>query len=170
MAIRFTCASCGERHEGVPGLASAAPLYYYAIPEPERDRRCRLDADTCVVDDRFFFVRGCLEVPIAGEAEPFVWGVWVSLARESFARFLALRDEERRSQEGPFFGWLSAGLRGYPDTENLRARVHLRDHGQRPFIELEPTDHPLAVEQREGITLARVGEILSAYLHGDAEA
>jgi hypothetical protein len=43
--------------------------------------------------------------------------------------------------------------------------VHLRDHGQRPFIELEPTQHRLAVEQRSGITVDRVGEILSAYLH-----
>jgi hypothetical protein len=27
---------------------------------------------------------------------------------------------------------------------------------------LEPTDHPLAIDQREGITLARVEEIIAA--------
>ena len=38
--------------------------------------------------------------------------------------------------------------------------------GQRPLITLEPTDHPLAVEQREGITMARVQEIAEAAFHG----
>ncbi len=38
--------------------------------------------------------------------------------------------------------------------------------GQRPLIELEPTDHPLAAEQRAGITLARVQEIAETLLHG----
>ena len=28
--------------------------------------------------------------------------------------------------------------------------------GERPLVELEPTDHPLAVEQHAGITLGRV--------------
>lgn len=28
-----------------------------------------------------------------------------------------------------------------------------------PYVELEPTDHPLAIEQRNGITLERVKEI-----------
>jgi hypothetical protein len=37
--------------------------------------------------------------------------------------------------------------------------VHLRSGGRRPAIELEPTDHPLAIEQREGISIARVEEI-----------
>jgi hypothetical protein len=48
--------------------------------------------------------------------------------------------------------------------------VHLRDYGKRPFLELEPTEHPLAVEQRGGITVARVGEILSLYLHDEPAA
>ena len=41
-----------------------------------------------------------------------------------------------------------------------------RPVGQCPWVELEPTDHPLALEQREGITLARVQEIAEKILHG----
>ena len=168
--MEYVCATCGERHEGLPALTAAAPLYYYSVPEPERSHRCRLESDTCIVDQEFFFVRGCLEVPILGKPEPFVWGVWVSLSRGNFDTFLRLSREEHRSQEDPFFGWLSASLKGYPQTANLKTLVHLRDHGQRPFIELEPTEHPLAVEQRSGITVERVGEILSAYLHSPPAA
>jgi len=146
-------------------LGASAPLYYYSVLEAERSARCHLDSDTCIVDEECFFVRGCLEVPILGEPDPFIWGVWVSLSKASFSTFVSLYHEEHRSHEGPFFGWLSAYLKGYPDTETLKTQVHLRDHGQRPLIELEPTEHPLAVEQRTGMTPERVGEILSLYLH-----
>jgi hypothetical protein len=44
--------------------------------------------------------------------------------------------------------------------------VHTRAVGRRPFVELEPTDHLLAVEQREGITQERVREIAELVLHG----
>ena len=32
-----------------------------------------------------------------------------------------------------------------------------------PYVELEPTDHPLAIEQRNGITLERVKKIKKLY-------
>ncbi|MFK8845229.1 DUF2199 domain-containing protein [Streptomyces sp. Ac-502] len=47
----------------------------------------------------------------------------------------------------------------------MKTHVHTRPVGQLPFIELEPTDHPLAVEQRHGITLDRVRDIEAAVLH-----
>jgi hypothetical protein len=49
---------------------------------------------------------------------------------------------------------------------NLKTRVHLRDDGLRPFLELEPTQHPLAVEQRDGITAERVAELYALLVHG----
>ena len=164
--MRYTCARCDQTHDDLPSLVAEAPLYFYSIPAEERRRRCRLESETCVVDERFFFVRGCLEVPIHDVEDPFVWGVWVSLSEASFRRFGELIDTPDRSSEAPFFGWLSAGLRGYPDTENLKTQVHLRDRGERPSIELEPTDHPLAIDQRSGIPLDRVIDILSLYRHG----
>ena len=160
--IRFQCKSCGQWHEGMPTFGAYAPLYYYGIPEEEREARCRLGTDMCIVDGEHFFVRGCLEIPVHGETEPFVWGVWVSLSKENFDRFVACFEADKRSHIGPFFGWLSAALPLYPDTENLKARAHLRD-GIRPYIELEPTDHPLAVEQRNGICAERVAEIVADY-------
>ena len=68
--------------------------------------------------------------------------------------------------ELPYFGWLSSSVPGYPETLKLETMVHTRAVGVRPRIELEPTDHPLAVEQREGITRERVREIAEIVLHG----
>jgi hypothetical protein len=61
-------------------------------------------------------------------------------------------------------------LPGYPDTLHLKTMVHTREPGRRPFIELDPTDHPLAVEQREGITWERVQEIAELVLHGEHDS
>jgi hypothetical protein len=105
-----------------------------------------------------------LKIPVI-EGGVFTWGVWVSLSLENFERMLELWETPGRESEPPYFGWLSTALPCYPDTLNLKTHVHTRPVGERPFIELEPTDHPLAVEQRNGITMARVREIVECALH-----
>ena len=163
--FEFRCNTCGEVHKGMPSFGASAPLSYFAIAEDERSKRCDLGSDDCVIDEEWFFIRGCVEIPVHGESGPFVWGVWVSLSRESHLEWLKVFGKERRSHVGPFFGWLDAWLKPYPDTMNLKTKAHLRDDGIRPFVELEPTNHPLAVEQRKGISVGRVAEIYSIMLH-----
>ena len=166
--FRFKCTSCNEWHEGMPTFGAEAPLYFYSVPAEDRDRRCILESDTCVIDQEHFFVRGCLEIAVLGEKDSFAWGVWVSLSKDHFTDFVAYFEAPKRSHIGPFFGWLSAELPLYPSTENLKTRVHLRDEGVRPYIELAPTAHPLAVEQRNGITVEQVAEIYAYYVHRQA--
>lgn len=150
----------------MPSLVSEAPVSWFAVPAAEREARFRLGTEDCVVDGRHWFVRGCIEIPVHGAAEPFSWGVWVSLSRISYEQWRACFADERRSHTGPFFGWLNSSLAPYPSTVNLKTRVHLRDGLLRPFVELEPTDHPLAVEQRSGISQARVAELYALVVHG----
>jgi hypothetical protein len=73
-----------------------------------------------------------------------------------------------RADEPPHFGWLSTSIPIYPTTVGLKANLHTEPIGTRPLIELEPTDHPLSVEQRTGISIARVEEIASLMLHPTA--
>jgi hypothetical protein len=163
----FTCRSCGKYHAELPmHYGAEAPLAWYAIPAAQRKRRCVLSADQCIIDGRHYFMVGNLEIPVRRVKEPFSWGVWVSLSARNFARACELWERPGREKEPPYFGWLSTALPGYPDTINLKTQVHTREVGRRPFIELEPTDHPLAVEQREGITRSRVREIAELVLHG----
>jgi len=149
----------------MPTFGAHAPLSYYEVPESERASRASLGTDDCVIDGEFFFAKGCLEIPVHGEDDPFVWSVWVSLSEANFAEWASMFDEEHRSHVGPFFGWLNAWLKPYPETMNLKTMVHLRNHGTRPFIELEPTDHPLAVEQRQGISPKRVADLYNVMVH-----
>lgn len=167
--LRFKCVTCDEWHEGMPTYGADAPYYYYAIAADERAARCELGSDQCIIDGRWYFVRGCLEIPVHGKPDPFVWGVWVSLSEANFERFSQLMGVAKRSHERPFFGWLSTDLSPhYPSTLNLKTNVRIRDDGIRPLIEVEPTDHPLALEQRDGVPVARVAAIHACFAHGDA--
>ena len=163
--MRFICSSCGQIHDGFADLALEAPYYFYTVPEGERKHRSPLTSDLCSIDDEDFFIRGCLEIPIVGRPDPFSWGVWCSVSRANFERYREVFDV-RQSHVGPFFGWLSSRLPGYPDTLGLKVMAHLRDEKTRPWFELEHSDHPLSVDCVQGMTAERLQEIYDeAHLH-----
>ncbi len=89
--------------------------------------------------------------------------MWVSLSAENFERYKAMFDEEN-PQEPSYFGWLCNHINGYPDTLCLKTNVTLQPYPSRPHIHLEPTDHPLAKAQREGITMDELMAVL--HTHG----
>ncbi|MFF2754441.1 DUF2199 domain-containing protein [Psychrobacillus sp. NPDC058041] len=156
----YTCNCCGEYHEELPtSYGSPAPVYYYDVAPEELNDRFELDDDLCIMDNEHFFIRGCIEIPITSTAEHLIWGAWVSLSEANFNKTNAHWDKQELLE--PMIGWLSTDLPCYPDTVNLKAMVHFRPNGIRPYIELEPTDHPLAVEYRIGVTIERVQEIAS---------
>ncbi|MFL5242350.1 MAG: DUF2199 domain-containing protein [Gemmataceae bacterium] len=164
----FTCRSCGKHHKQTPmDFGFERPSYYYSIPKSQRKKRCSLTSDLCVVDNEYFFIRGCLEIPVWGLPKPFVWGVWTSLSQANYKRTLAVWNKSTRVKEPPYFGWLSSLLPPdlYPDTLQLKTMVHTRKLKERPLVILESTDHPLAVEQREGMTLKRLKTVVGAILH-----
>ncbi|CAM5449240.1 DUF2199 domain-containing protein [Streptomyces microflavus] len=135
-------------------------------PSFESDPNSMLSSDQCVIKGQHFFIRGLIEIPVIGGEDVFSWGVWVSLSKENFAGALDVWNTEGREAEKPYFGWLSTELALYSEsTTDLKTNAHTRPVGKRPFIELEPTDHPLAVEQRAGITQDRIREIAIAVLH-----
>jgi hypothetical protein len=162
----FLCHTCGKHHADLPMcFGTDAPAPYYAVAPNERESRCQLSSDLCVIDGEHFFIRGCLEIPVADGPGPFVWGVWCSLSKESFKRVTEMWEVEGRKNDPSLFGWLCTSLPLYAETLHLKTNVHTRPVGERPLIELEPTDHPLAIEQRLGIDMARVREIAAALLH-----
>jgi hypothetical protein len=75
--IRFTCATCGERHDELPlALHAAAPSTW--SPQWVNDPESELGAEQCVIHGENFFVRGLVRIPIVDAAADFEWGVWVT--------------------------------------------------------------------------------------------
>lgn len=129
-----------------------------------------LSVDRCTIDDEYFFVRGLVEIPIVESGGVFAWGVWISLSKGSFERACELWDDSQRVYEPTYFGWFCNSVPGYPETLNLKTAVHSRSVGTRPYIELEATEHPLAAEQRNGITMIRVRQIAERMHHHNSKA
>ena len=166
-AFRFRCDVCDEWHEGLPDLGFDAPLHYNQLSKRERETIATKSSDLCSINDEDYFVRGVIELPVQGGADHFGIGAWVSLKEENFRRYVALYEAADPSGDGPYFGWLCNRIAGYPDTLSLKTHLHLRPAPQRPSIELEPTDHPLALQQRRGITPAEIQAVIEHALHPD---
>jgi hypothetical protein len=165
--IGFDCASCGKHHDDLPMcFGPTAPALWYALPESERSFRAELSSDQCVVDEKHFFILGRILVPVIDGPGPFIWLAWVSLSEKNFLRACELWHSEGRESEPPYFGWLQSALPYEPTTLSLKTTVQTMPIGERPTIALEPSDHPLSLEQQHGITMARVQQIAEAALHG----
>ena len=169
----WVCPICSEKHLGICDLACGKPDPYPGSEDKASNsaldlKHDFLSEDFCVLGGQHFFVRAVIELKILDSAEKtFGFGVWATLSEVNFTRYVGTFDSGEQNSLGPWFGWFSNRLQGYPDTLNLKCQVHLRGGKarQRPWIELESTDHPLAIEQREGITFDRLLEIYAINGH-----
>ena len=163
----FTCATCGESHVGSPkSFAADFPDMYANLNREERDARATVGSDQCIIDQKWFFVRGCLEIPINGSNEPFLWGLWASVREEVFDEISDCWElKSREKLHGPFKGRLANALSVYPETLNLHLQILLQPLASRPLFIIEDVDHPMAIEQRSGITLPSAVQMASILLH-----
>ncbi len=165
----FKCSSCKNVHRGLFDLACGKPEQW---PGPETKvpnadvlgATHVLSEDFCILEGTHYFVRCVLELPIIGSKKAFGYGVWSTLSRKNFEQYLERFNSGNYQGFGPWFGWFSNSLKGYPETLNMKCHVHPRNGRQRPLIELEPNDHPLAKEQLDGISFDRLLDIYA--LHG----
>jgi hypothetical protein len=163
--FRWQCGTCGNWHTGLPlDYAYDEPESYRGLSDDEREQAF-LNKDVCEIRKYgWYFVRGVIALPIIGMNEQFLWGVWSSLSEKNFKYTMDHWDDPAVENTSPMFGWLNSRIQDYPDTLNLKLNVHLKRE-TRPYFELEPTDHPLAVDQHNGIKLERIQEIAVRSLH-----
>ena len=169
----WVCPSCRATHKGVFDISFKAPAAWPphepAIANQDvsvENLTHFLSDDLCLLNGEDCFIRCVLELPLIGaDGAHFGFGVWSSLAKENFLRYVETFDSGEQGALGPWFGWFSNRLMGYPETLSLKSLVHPRDGRGRPWIELEPTDHPLALDQRNGISFDRLLEIYTAHGH-----
>lgn len=150
---------------GLPDIAYESPASYHALCESDREARGRLSSDFCSVDDDCF-IRAVCRVPVRDSDHAFGWGVWVSLSQENFRRYIDSYDDADQSKLGPMFGWFSNKLPDYPDTLSLQTTVVPQDGNQRPLVYINDAhaDHPLFIEQRDGMPQERLARIYAENL------
>lgn len=159
--LRWKCGSCEEWHTG-PCLdfGYGSPHYWSDKYDDADSSQTFLNEDFCAIEDRDFFVRGVIHLPIIGAAETFRWGVWGSLSKENFTKLLEMNDDPKRTELPRMFSWMSTKLPEYPDTLSLKMHAHIQEPEMRPHFSLELTEHPLAQQYHRGITPEQVKEIM----------
>jgi len=167
----FICSVCNAEHSlDEISFGTAAPAQWDLLNETERSRSL-LGGEQCEIDcaeGKSYYIRACLEIPIVGKNRSFTWGVWCSLSEGNYAEVAEHWEDPARENLGPYFAWLCTSIPHYPDTMYLKTMVHQRAVGRRPLVELEPTDHPLSVDQRLGITEERLKDIVVKVLHRES--
>jgi len=172
MENAYICAICGERHEGLAmAFGSDAPEQWRRASDELRAEG-ELTADQCILPlgdggtggdgGVGWFIRGQIELNVADvDGELFCWSVWVSLSKQNWMLQSEHWDDPEREKLNPMFAWLDTDLPGYETTTvALPARLHTREPGMAPLIEIgSGSDHPLAREQQNGITLHRIAEL-----------
>lgn len=161
----FKCSCCGEVHEGSPSFGFRAPDPYLEQSESIQNEG-KLGGDLCTYKDedgQHYFARVVLEIPIHGVSDPFLWGVWVSLSEKSYLRYVETYDEPVLSES--YFGWFSNYLPYYESTYALETTVYPRPDGQRPYIMLHESKHPLYRDFKNGISISKAQEIAEKCMH-----
>jgi len=122
------------------------------------------ESNSPATDEKHFFIRGHLEIPILGHSETLALAVWSSLSETSFLHMTDRWNDADRQNDPPYFGWLSSRLPFYPDTVNLKLSVQSQAPGWVPLFTTEPINHPLSVDQHQGITIERWHELAHTFM------
>ena len=162
----FYCASCGLYHKDLPmAYASDGPEQYFQIPENEREKRSDITQDTYVLDEKHFFIKGQVKIPVSDNEDDFAWNVWVKVSEEDFIREQEQWFEENRFLSEPYNGTIDTQLICYPSTLGLKVKLRTQKVGIIPTVELEESDHPLFLEQESGINMDRVSDFAKKLIY-----
>jgi len=162
--FKFTCATCGEEHEGSPSFGYKWPHHFEVLNETDKKEIAKISDDMCIINDEDRFIRVVLEVPIKGYKEGFMWGVWISVSETNFLNYQENFDS--KDYEDTYFGWFCNILPFYPETLHLKTNAFIESGGQRPKIDLELSEHPLTIDYNNGISWERAVEIAQVAMHG----
>ena len=160
----WVCPACEERHEGL--------LTFFGQPAPEswqdapfwvriRAGRSKSFWSFKTRNKRHFFVRGHLMIPrLEHPDDPFGWSVWAEVEETDFRLLADTLEDPQRVEQAPVRGRLDADLPYDVPTRGLPILLHQNPPGEGNDITLsEGERHPLALEQRNGITETRVAAI-----------
>ncbi len=157
----YKCSCCGKVYEEIPlCFGSDYPDYYYSVPPDEREKRIEMAESLCVVDGEHFFHRCRLAIPIIDYKEDFIWNVWTSISRENFIKRNDLWTNPERVNEPPYFGWLQTIIPIYGETLNIKTMAYEQSAGSIPALEIIEENHPLYIDQKNGITLEKAFTIV----------
>lgn len=161
----FRCECCGMEYDEMPlCFGSDYPDYYFSVPLEEREERVELAESLCVIDEKHFFHRGSLIIPINDYEEDLIFNVWTSISEDNFGLRMDLWGDPNRVNQEPYFGWLQNYIPTYGDTLNKKTIAIENEVGLIPRIQMIEENHELTIDQEKGIDLNKAKMIVNQIL------
>jgi hypothetical protein len=162
----FTCKCCGKAYDELPlCFGTDYPYFYFSIPLDEIDSRVELTESLCVIDEKYFFHRGRITIPIIDYHEDLIFNVWTTISEDNFGLRNDIWNDANRTKHGPYFGWLQTLVPTYEGTLNIKTMAYENEAGLIPSIKIIEDLHPLKTDQDTGITfelaVAKVQSIMA---------
>ncbi len=166
-AEKFSCDVCNQEHDLPLSMAFALPDFVNKLLPWDRESRVKMSEDWCIVDEKFFYLRSCLEVPIESVEKPFTWGVWVTIGLNDFDQTMEMWEDPERADEPEYVGTIANTMPSYNETRNVRVLIRTRKPGERPLVLIDDANHQLHKDQATSMPRQKVIELAKFVLHGN---
>ncbi len=151
------CAVCGQDHpDDAIELTYVQPDAVFGLSAAQREARVQENPDFAVLDDRRFFVRTVLPIPVHGRRRPYSIGVWTEVDEPTFRRVIERRDDADQLSEPAMPGKLANAIRSQRGTLGLDVALRMTGPATCPSVHVVPADHPLHGEQSAGVSFHRI--------------
>ncbi len=167
----FVCRSCGQKHGGVFSVNMDKPFDWKGGERqdgssPDIDPRNYLLEDFCVIDNKQFFIRCVLVLPVIGSrGVDFAFSAWVAVSANDFDRYGDTFTSPDQSILGTLVGKVANRIGSFPDTLDLPCAVRPQKDNSRPLLFIDAEAHPLALAQKNGITFEQLLDFYAASGH-----
>jgi len=171
--LAFKCSECGEIHSDL-SFSFARPALISAWSDEEIEKRVHFNdttkTDLIVVDEKFFFIRCVLEIPIRKTDDCMTFGVWQSQSEDNFFKYQdAYQSDERAGNETS--SWHTPRVPEYRTEDkngyltNLPSTLKWQAPPQRPLVFINECDHHLYRDQKNGISRKKALKIAADCYH-----
>lgn len=150
------CQQCGAVHAlDSLELSFLRPDAVVELSDDERNSNVQESNDLCVIRGEHYYVRSTLPLPVHGSDIPYRLGVWAETSEAAFRRICELWRDDDQVHEPPFEVTLANSIPSVLETRGLAALLHLTGPKTRPEIFIAASGHPIADQQRNGISVHR---------------
>jgi len=164
----WRCRTCELEHSGIVDLGMSSPSVWKGEENIQPNSDLSLDGDFlsedfCIINGENYIVRGVLNITVEGLDKDFGFGVWSSLSKDNFEKYVAGFDDGIDAEGPPWSSWFCSHLGYFGKTVGEKAWVTAQPNRQRPHITLMDEASVLGKVQRHGMAASTLIEIFEYY-------
>ena len=139
-------------------LTCIKPDAIASMDEDEIEETCKYNDDIYICEEKYFYVRCVLPLPVHDKGENYNLGVWAQVSENSYNHIYEMWDIKDQTNEKPLKGLLANDVPLTVGSEDAEISVQLIGSTSRPVITVTDKNCSLYQEQTCGITIHRANE------------